>query len=68
MMLVPEIALTRLLAPPARALRDRVAIFTLPHHGERFDEWSRLKRGEARVVIGTRRQSSRLFSNLGLVV
>ena len=36
--------------------------------GERFDEWGRLKRGEARVVIGTRSAVFAPVSNLGVIV
>ncbi len=56
MMLVPEIALTPVFSRRLRAhFGDAVAIFhSSLTAGERFDEWGRLKRGEARVVIGTR--------------
>lgn len=70
MMLVPEIALTPVFSRRLRAhFGDRVAIFhSSLTTGERFDEWSRLKRGEARVVIGTRSAVFAPVSNLGLVV
>jgi primosomal protein N' (replication factor Y) len=70
MMLVPEIALTPVFSRRLRAhFGDRVAIFhSSLTTGERFDEWSRLKRGEARVVIGTRSAVFAPISNLGLVV
>ena len=56
MMLVPEIALTPVFSRRLRAcFGDEVAIFhSSLTTGERFDEWSRLKKGEARIVIGTR--------------
>lgn len=70
MMLVPEIALTPVFSRRLRAhFGDRVAIFhSSLSTGERFDEWSRLKRGEARVVIGTRSAVFAPVSDLGLVV
>ncbi|MEA2172459.1 MAG: hypothetical protein QOD00_51, partial [Blastocatellia bacterium] len=36
--------------------------------GERFDEWSRLKRGEARVVIGTRSAVFAPVHDLGIII
>ena len=70
MMLVPEIALTPVFSRRLRAhFGDRVAIFhSSLTTGERFDEWSRLKRGLARVVIGTRSAVFAPVSDLGLVV
>ncbi len=70
MMLVPEIALTPVFSRRLRAhFGDRVAIFhSSLTTGERFDEWSRLKRGEALVVIGTRSAVFAPVSRLGLVV
>src|SRR3989440_2366701 len=56
MMLVPEIALTPILSRRLRAhFGDEIAIFhSSLSKGERFDEWSRLRSGEAHVVLGTR--------------
>ena len=56
MMLVPEIALTPILSRRLRAhFGDEIAIFhSSLSKGERFDEWARLRSGEARVVLGTR--------------
>ena len=70
MMLVPEIALTPVFSRRLRAhFGDRVAIFhSSLTTGERFDEWSRLKRGLARVVIGTRSAVFAPVTDLGLVV
>jgi len=70
MMLVPEIALTPILSRRLRAsFGDQIALFhsTLTK-GERFDEWSRLKRGEARIVIGTRSAVFAPAENLGLII
>lgn len=70
MMLVPEIALTPVFSRRLRAhFGDAVAIFhSSLTTGERFDEWSRLKRGEARVVIGTRSAVFAPVSDLGVIV
>jgi primosomal protein N' (replication factor Y) len=70
MMLVPEIALTPVFS---RRLREHfggnVAIFhSSLQRGERFDEWSRVKAGEARVVIGTRSAVFAPVKDLGLIV
>jgi primosomal protein N' (replication factor Y) len=70
MMLVPEIALTPVFSRRLRAhFGDAVAIFhSSLTAGERFDEWGRLKRGEARVVIGTRSAVFAPVRNLGVLV
>lgn len=69
-MLVPEIALTAQTIERFRSrFPDQIAIL---HHrlsdGERYDEWYKIRRGEARIVIGAR---SAIFSpvmNLGLII
>jgi len=70
MMLVPEIALTPVFSRRLRArFGDRVAIFhSSLQRGERFDEWTRVRNGEARVVIGTRSAVFAPVQNLGLIV
>jgi primosomal protein N' (replication factor Y) len=70
MMLVPEIALTPVFSRRLRAhFGDAVAIFhSSLTSGERFDEWGRLKRGEARVVIGTRSAVFAPISDLGVII
>lgn len=62
-LLVPEISLTAQVAALVRArLGERVAILhSALSEGERFDEWERLRRGEADVVVGPR---SALFAPL----
>jgi len=69
-MLVPEIALTPILSRRLRAhFGDQIAIFhSSLSRGERFDEWSRLRTGEARVVLGTRSAVFAPVENLGLIV
>jgi len=70
MMLVPEIALTPVFSRRLRAhFGDAVAIFhSSLTAGERFDEWGRIRRGEARVVIGTRSAVFAPVRNLGVIV
>jgi primosomal protein N' (replication factor Y) (superfamily II helicase) len=70
MMLVPEIALTPVFSRRLRArFGDQVAIFhSSLQKGERFDEWTRVRSGEARVVIGTRSAVFAPVKNLGLIV
>jgi primosomal protein N' (replication factor Y) len=70
MMLVPEISLTPILSRRLRAhFGDQIAIFhSSLSKGERFDEWSRLRSGEARVVLGTRSAVFAPVKDLGLIV
>ena len=68
--LVPEIALTPQMVAWFRGRFGPVAavIHSRLSPGERFDEWRRIRRGDARVIIGAR---SAVFSparNLGLIV
>ena len=70
MMLVPEIALTPILSRRLRAdFGDQIAIFhSSLSRGERFDEWSRLRSGDARVVLGTRSAVFAPVKDLGLII
>jgi primosomal protein N' (replication factor Y) len=70
MMLVPEIVLTPVFSRRLRShFGDQVAIFhSSLSKGERFDEWMRVKGGDARIVIGTRSGVFAPISNLGLVI
>jgi primosomal protein N' (replication factor Y) len=70
LMLVPEIALTLQLVRRAQErFGDAVAIV---HSGlgpgQRWDEWRRIARGEARVVVGTRSAVFAPLVDLGLVI
>jgi primosomal protein N' (replication factor Y) (superfamily II helicase) len=69
-MLVPEIALTPILSRRLRAqFGDEIAIFhSSLSKGERFDEWSRLRVGEARIVLGTRSAVFAPVKDLGLII
>jgi primosomal protein N' (replication factor Y) len=70
MMLVPEIALTPILSRRLRAhFGDLIAIFhSSLSRGERFDEWSRLRTGDARVVLGTRSAVFAPVKDLSLII
>jgi primosomal protein N' (replication factor Y) len=70
LMLVPEIALTPVFSRRLRMhFDDRVAIFhSSLSRGERFDEWTRVRNGDARIVIGTRSAVFAPIKNLGLVI
>ena len=70
MLLVPEIALTpQLLGLMAAYFGDTVAVLhsSLPA-AERYDQWKRVKAGEANVVVGTRSAVFAPCPNLGLVI
>ena len=70
LMLVPEIALTPVFSRRLKMhFGDKVAIFhSSLSRGERFDEWTRVRNGEARVVIGTRSAVFAPVKDLGLVI
>ncbi|MEO8702394.1 MAG: primosomal protein N' [Kofleriaceae bacterium] len=70
LVLVPEISLTPQLAARFRArFGDRVAIL---HSGltetARLGEWSRLRRGDARIAVGARSAVFAPVANLGVIV
>ncbi|MBR3764202.1 MAG: primosomal protein N' [Clostridia bacterium] len=70
MILVPEIALTPQMVSWFRARFGAVAavLHSRLSAGERFDEWRRIRRGDARVVIGARSAVFAPCENLGLIV
>ncbi len=70
LMLVPEIALTPVFSQRLRMhFGEQVAIFhSSLSKGERFDEWTRVRSGTARIVIGTRSAVFAPIQNLGLVI
>ena len=70
-MLVPEIALTKQITERfvGRFGKDRVAILHSKLTGrERFDEWKRIRTGEADIVIGARMAVFAPLENIGLIV
>jgi primosomal protein N' (replication factor Y) len=70
LMLVPEIALTPVFSRRLRAIfGSSVAILhSSLSAGERFDEWRRIRSGDARIAIGTRSAVFAPLRDLGLVI
>ncbi len=69
-LLVPEISLTpQLLAKMASHFGDQVAVLhSSLGVGERYDEWKRVRRGQARLVVGTRSAVFAPTEQLGLLI
>lgn len=70
MVLVPEISLTpQLLRVFASHFGKQIAVLhSSLRAGERYDEWKRVRSGQARVVIGTRSAVFAPLKNLGLII
>ena len=70
LLLVPEIALTpQLLGLMAAWFGETVAILhSSLGLGERYDQWKRVRAGEARVIVGTRSAVFAPSANLGLII
>ena len=68
--LVPEISLTPQMVDWFRARfgGDAAVLHSRLSDGERFDEWRRIRRGEARVVIGARSAVFAPLDNLGIII
>ena len=68
--LVPEIALTPQMVSWFRGRFGSIAavIHSRLSTGERYDEWRRIRRGDARVVIGARSAVFSPVQSLGLIV
>ncbi len=68
--LVPEIALTPQMVGWFRARFGEASavLHSRLSPGERFDEWRRIRRGDARVVVGARSAVFAPVSNLGIVI
>lgn len=69
-MLVPEIALTPVFSRRLRSVfGSEVAILhSNLSAGERYDEWRRIRRGDARIAIGTRSAVFAPLENIGLII
>lgn len=69
-LLVPEIVLTPQMIETFSAHfgREVALLHSSLAIGERYDEWKRIKKGEARVVIGTRSAVFAPVQNLGLII
>lgn len=70
MILVPEIALTPQMVSWFRGRFGEIAavLHSRLSAGEKFDEWRRIRRGDAKVVIGARSAVFAPCENLGLIV
>ena len=70
LMLVPEIALTPVFSRRLRSVfgHEVAILHSNLSQGERFDEWRRIRRGDARVVIGTRSAIFAPLEHLGLII
>ncbi|MBR4291077.1 MAG: primosomal protein N' [Oscillospiraceae bacterium] len=70
LLLVPEIALTpQLLGIMAAYFGETVAVLhSSLSAGERYDQWKRVRSGEAKVVVGTRSAVFAPAADLGLII
>ena len=70
MVLVPEIALTPQMLQifTAHFGSDVAVLHSSLRETERYDEWKRVRNGDARVVIGTRSAVFAPLENLGLII
>lgn len=68
--MVPEISLTpQMLSIFYERYGSEVAVFhSALSMGERLDEWKRVKKGEARIALGTRSAVFAPFEKLGLII
>ncbi len=70
MMLVPEIALTpQMVERFSSYFGDEIAILhSALAAGERLDEWKRIRRGDVKVVVGTRSAIFAPLKNIGIII
>jgi len=70
LLLVPEIALTpQMMAKFTAHFGDRVAMLhSALRLTERYDQWKRIRRGDVKVVLGTRSAVFAPLTNLGLII
>lgn len=70
MMLVPEISLTPQMVQRFKSrFGDQVAVMhSALSQGEKYDEWRKIERGEAQVVVGVRSAIFAPLENLGVVI
>lgn len=68
--MVPEISLTpQMLSIFYERYGQKVAVFhSALSMGERLDEWKRVKKGEAKIALGTRSAVFAPFESIGLIV
>jgi len=70
LLLVPEISLTPQLVSRLTSYfgSDIAVLHSALHIGERYDEWKRIKKNKAHVVVGTRSAVFAPIENLGLII
>lgn len=70
LLMVPEISLTPQIAERVRArFGSQVAVLHSGlSAGERYDEWRRIERGEAQVVVGARSAVFAPLKNIGIII
>lgn len=70
LVLVPEISLTpQMVLNFRKKLGDGIAILhSALGQGEKYDEWKRIRTGEARIVIGARSAVFAPIENVGLII
>ena len=70
LMLVPEISLTPQIVRQFKArFGDQVALLhSALSDGERYDEWRRIEKGDAQVVVGARSAIFAPIKNLGVII
>ena len=68
--MIPEISLTpQFISLFYNRYSDKVAVFhSALSLGERLDEWKRVKRGEAKIAVGTRSAVFAPFESIGLII
>lgn len=68
--MIPEISLTpQFISLFYNRYSDKVAVFhSALSLGERLDEWKRVKRGEAKIAVGTRSAVFAPFDDIGLII
>ena len=69
-MMVPEIALTPQMVNRFKSrFGDDVAVMhSMLSHGERYDEWRKIREGRARISIGARSNVFAPFDNVGCII
>lgn len=69
-MMVPEIALTPQMVQrfKSRFGDDVAVIHSMLSHGERYDEWRKIREGRARISIGARSNVFAAFQNVGCII
>ena len=70
LMLVPEISLTPQMVKvfSGRFGKDVAVLHSALSSGEKYDEWTRIHRGEAKIVVGARSAIFAPIENIGVII